>query len=204
MTFKSRQGEIINIEVPVSEIRASSDGEGIVEAYVSIFNVKDSYGSIFKPGCFRDSLDKGVNRLKVLWNHDSRDLPIGKVLEAREDAIGLYAKYQLILSIQRAADVFQLIKEGVVDTMSFGFRILEDGVEDGVWVIRKVELMEISPVNFASQDMAMILDARSEDIEPSDEESLEPTVEEIQEILRESRENFEIRNILTNIRSSLK
>jgi HK97 family phage prohead protease len=145
------------------ELRAEDGNEGIVSGYASTFTTKpDAYNSIVLPGAFTGTLAKGLSRIKVLWNHNP-DEPIGKLLEAREDNIGLWVRYQLSLNVQKAKDIYTLIKDGVIDSMSFGFRILSDGWENGVWVIKEVELWDVSPVTFPANQEAMIADVRSED-----------------------------------------
>lgn len=151
------------------ELRADEGEEGIVSGYASTFTSKpDSYNSIVIPGAFSETLAKGLSRVKVLWNHNP-DEPIGKLLEAREDSVGLWVRYKLSLGIQKAKDIYTLIKDGVIDSMSFGFSILDDEYKDGVWKIKKVELWDVSPVTFPANQEAMITGVRSE-AEPDPQE----------------------------------
>jgi HK97 family phage prohead protease len=152
------------------ELRAEEGDTGIVSGYASTFTTKpDSYNSVVLPGAFTNTLAKGLSRIKVLWNHNPDD-PIGKLLEAREDNIGLWVRYQLSLGVQKAADIYTLIKDGVIDSMSFGFSILSDDYKDGVWRIKEVDLWDVSPVTFPANQEAMITGVRSEEAEPSAEE----------------------------------
>jgi len=136
--------------------------EGIVEGYASVFGNIDSFGSVIQKGAFQQTLQKGLSRIKVLWNHDP-DQPIGKVLSAHEDEKGLFVRFKLSLAVQKARDIFSLIQDGVIDAMSFGFAIQEDAMEQGVHVIRRVDLWDVSPVTFPANTKAQITAARFDD-----------------------------------------
>lgn len=126
-----------------TELKAVKD-EGIIEAYVSIFNNIDSDGDIITRGAFLESLAKKLP--KGVWSHNW-DEPIASTLEAREDEKGLYIKGQFVLSVQKAREAFELIKAGVIDEFSIGFRILDWEYNDaGNRVIKKVKIYEWSPV----------------------------------------------------------
>lgn len=126
-----------------TELKAVKD-EGIIEAYVSIFNNIDSDGDIITRGAFLESLAKKMP--KGVWSHNW-DAPIALTLEAREDEKGLYIKGQFVLTVQKAREAFELIKAGVIDEFSIGFRILDWEYNDaGNRVIKKVKLYEWSPV----------------------------------------------------------
>lgn len=126
-----------------TELKAVKD-EGVIEAYVSIFNNVDSDGDIILRGAFLESLAKKLP--KGVWSHNW-DEPIASTLEAKEDEKGLYIKGQFVLTVQRAKEAFELIKAGVIDEFSIGFRILDWEYNDaGQRVIKKVKLYEWSPV----------------------------------------------------------
>ncbi|SET79748.1 phage prohead protease, HK97 family [Marinobacter segnicrescens] len=133
------------------ETRAESDGEGIFSGYVVTWNTTDSHNTAFQRGAFKKTISERAGKIKLLWNHKFEDMPIGKILELREDDKGLYFRAQLALGIERARDAFELMKIGELNMMSFGFKIIKDaGFKNGVRQITEVQLMEISPVNFAS------------------------------------------------------
>lgn len=137
----------INIPVKFKIIESKVDGQkGIIEAYVSIFDNVDLVGDIIKQGAFAESLAKKLP--KGVWAHNW-DEPIAKTIEAREDEKGLYIRGQFIEGVQKADEAYKLIKEGVIDEFSIGFRILgyewsED--DPDVRIITKARLYEWSPV----------------------------------------------------------
>lgn len=151
------------------QLETRADGEGIIEGYASVFGNVDSYNSIIQPGAFTDTLQKGLNKIKVLWNHDS-DEPIGKLITAYEDSKGLFVRYRLSLLVQKAQDIYNLIRDGVIDSMSFGFNIDDYEVQDGILLIKKVNLWEVSPVTFAANGLAQITGARHELIQVAEDQ----------------------------------
>ncbi len=138
----------ILLQVPVTfkivESKEAGDQKGVIEAYVSIFGNVDLVGDVIEKGAFAESLAKKLP--KGVWAHNW-DEPIALTLEAREDSKGLYIRGQFIEGVQKADEAYKLIKAGVIDEFSIGFRVLDDEWrEDGVRVIKKAKLYEWSPV----------------------------------------------------------
>lgn len=144
----------------IGELRAIDGEEGIVEGYAAVWGTVDSYDSTFMRGCFSKTLSERGGRVKVLWNHDEDEV-IGIPLEIKEDDKGLRVRLRLILSVPKAADVFELVKAGAVDTFSFGFRTIKDAYVDGIRQIKEVALYEVSPVVFEANPAAQITGVRN-------------------------------------------
>jgi len=142
------------------EIRAV-DEEGIFEGYVTVWGTLDSYGSTFKRGAFTKTLQENGSKVKILWNHQQE--VIGKALEIYEDDHGLFVRAQLIQSVQRGKETFELMKEKAIDGISFGFRAINEKFIEGVRNITEVALMEISPVIFPANQNALVTDVRAVD-----------------------------------------
>ena len=58
---------------------------------------------------------------KLLWQHD-QTRPIGIWHEIYEDEYGLFVKGQLLLELHQAKEAYALLKAGVIDGLSIGFR----------------------------------------------------------------------------------
>jgi len=107
----------------------------------------------------------------VLFNHDP-GLPIAKTLWIKSDGKRILAKYRLG-ETDFAKDIFTLLKDGILNAHSIGFRIDEDGPpsqlelqDNPEWkgcrnVIRKGELLEYSVVSIPSNPEAMTLAVKS-------------------------------------------
>lgn len=159
---KDLKQDLLKLVIPFEVRSMPTEGTdyGVVEGYASVFNVKDSYGTFFDKGAFQKSLAE--NNIKILWQHDW-DQPIGRVIEAREDNYGLFVRYQLSLGVQKADEVFQLIKEQIIDSMSIGGWVRTEAIENEEWHIKEFNLIEVSPVVFPANKQAMITTVRSFD-----------------------------------------
>lgn len=106
------------------QLKAADAESGIIEGYANAFGNIDRVGDITVPGAFTDTLASFKADGLYLWQHDSSQ-PIGKILDAYEDEKGLYIKVQLILTIAKARECYELMKAGVVKKMSIGYSIDE-------------------------------------------------------------------------------
>jgi len=161
--------------------------EGIFEGYASTFRKSpDSYGEIVDKGAFAKTIKENKGRIKILWNHNA-DEPIGIPLELREDDIGLYVKGQLSLGVQRAREVLALMKDGVVNTMSIGYRTITEAMVGDVLHLKEVKLFDTSPVTFAADDGAVIFDVKLAEraMKNGDVESLKHAADSLQALVRQ-------------------
>lgn len=152
-----------NLEIrgTCSGIEVRQDGEqGIFEGYACLWGQVDDWNSTFDPGAFTRTLQERGSKLKVLYQHDPKE-PIGKPIEVREDEKGLFVRGQLSLGVENAREAFELMKDKVIDTLSFGFSTISDYYKGGVRHIREAKLMEFSPVTFAANENAIITSVRS-------------------------------------------
>lgn len=156
MKFKSYKTEFI----------ASESEEGIVEAYVSVFNNVDSYGDIVKFGAFTDSLEDEMPR--VVWQHDLQR-PIGKTILAIEMDAGderlpdklrpygaLYVKGAFNLATRDGRDAYEHVKFGSVNEYSFGYEEQDTTPQpDGTKFLNKLRIIEWSPVTIGANPLTM-------------------------------------------------
>ncbi|GBF27113.1 hypothetical protein MnTg02_02158 [bacterium MnTg02] len=147
------QGEVKFASVDLKRV----DADGLFEGYASLFGREDQGHDVVLPGAFRDSLrSRRVNGIKMLFQHDPNEL-IGAWIEIREDAKGLYVKGKLMLEVARAREILSLMRAGVLDGLSIGFRTVigRRDSKTGVRHLQKIDLWEISVVTFP-----MLADAR--------------------------------------------
>lgn len=138
----------------VSEIKASGDGWEVA-GYASTFGGNpDSYGDVVAKGAFLDSLTKRPN-VRLLWQHDMGE-PIGKVISLTEDDHGLFGRWSLVPT-DAGTKAHKLLQAGLVDSLSIGFMADDaDYREDGVRVLKAVELVEVSIVTIPANTNAVI------------------------------------------------
>lgn len=90
--------------------------QGIFTGHASVFGVVDLDNDVVEPGAFAESIATGTAAAGVLifGQHDDRKEPLGRSMELREDATGLFVKGQ-ISDTAMGRDYRQLIKDGVLD-----------------------------------------------------------------------------------------
>ena len=92
----------------------------------------------------------------MLWQHDPAE-PIGLWLSLHEDAKGLRVSGRLNPAVQRAREVEALMREGALDGLSIGFRVVKALPERGGRRLLALDLWEISLVTFPLQPGARVL-----------------------------------------------
>ncbi|OLN21715.1 hypothetical protein BTO30_13515 [Domibacillus antri] len=144
------------------EIKAVDDETNIIEGYASTFGGDpDAYGDVIKKGAFTKTIQESGDRIKFLWQHDWNH-PIGKVVEVREDDIGLYFKAK-ISSTTKGQEAMQLMKDKVIDRVSIGYRTVKSEYdnENNIRILTEIRLFEISAVTFPANDNAVITNAKN-------------------------------------------
>ena len=137
-----------------AEVRSVDEEKRQVDARAVVYNVVDSYGSVWRPGCFTRSLER--KKPSVVWGHDWLD-PIGKVIDYRDGPEGLDVTIQLddFDAVPRARQAFAQFKSGSLTDFSFGFRRVDGGdtrdVDKDAYpgareYMTDVDMDEISPV----------------------------------------------------------
>jgi HK97 family phage prohead protease len=158
------------------------DAERTFEGYASVFNGVDAYGDTILPGAYAATLENRSRPVHMYWNHDPSQ-PIGKWLEIREDARGLWVKGR-IAKTARGDDVYALLKEGVVTGMSIGFRIPPGGSErdSRIRKLKRIDLVEVSVVTDPADLSAQVAEVKSCQAEIDSADSLK----DIETLLREA------------------
>lgn len=146
-----RASAAVKLDFKVSE-------EGVFTGYGSTFGNVDDGNDVMLPGAFLSSLKKrGPMGVKMLWMHCPDD-PIGVWETIEEDKNGLKVQGRLLLSIQKAREIYDLMKAGIVDSLSVGFRTVKATYDTAMSArkLQEVDLWEISPVTFAMNSQAKI------------------------------------------------
>jgi HK97 family phage prohead protease len=129
--------------------------------YASLFDVVDSCNDVITPEAFDSVKNK---KYVLLWQHNASE-PIGKIISIVKDEKGLYVTGELCLGIQKANDVYHMLKEEIIDSMSIGYTA-EDYEHkqhhDGrvIRLIKSIKLWEISLVTFPANEGAKITNVK--------------------------------------------
>lgn len=146
----------------VSQIKA--DDAGTIMGYASTFGTLDLGGDIVVKGAYAETLQRrGVRGIKMLWDHNPSE-PVGMWEDMGEDEIGLRVKGRLLLDLQRGREIHAMVKAGIVDGLSIGYRV-EHASRDpsnGARMLEKVDLREISLVTFPMNETSLISSVKGE------------------------------------------
>lgn len=154
------------------EIRAVSKSDHTFELRICTFNVVDSYGSVWEPGVFQESLRTKLP--PACWGHDWARV-IGSVVEHDERPDGQYGLVKMadMDAVPDSRMAYSLIGDGHVSQTSFGFKREEwvDGTRadytpsmDGEKErMVRARLDEISPVLVGAVPGARVLAVRSQE-----------------------------------------
>lgn len=139
------------------ELRATGDGKRTIGGEIPYNKpsvlIWGMFRELIAPGAFAASIAN--NDVRALWNHEMSQ-PIGRSsnnslrFSDGKDALG----FEIDLpDTQVGRDAYELIRNGYVSQMSFGFTVLPDGSKwhtdaDGadVRTLTNVNLIEVSPV----------------------------------------------------------
>lgn len=183
MTFEKPTGREVRVAVetwPLEDVEVRADGDGMTfRGYAAVFNSKSEdlggFRETIRPGAFSKSLTE-KRAIKMFWNHNS-DIPLGSTrsnLVLTEDDKGLLAEAKLPDTVH-GRDMALLVREGIVDSMSFGFQTVKDNWSEDYSARELVEvrLFEVSPVtgwpaypktSASVRDLAEVIDAEPDEL----------------------------------------
>lgn len=121
---------------PSCEMKATGEGYEFT-GVASRFNGIDSYGDTILPGAYTIALAalKDAGRAPaMLWNHDTRSVPIGRWIGFEQTGDGLVMKGLLTKGMPLAEDVRMGLAAGTVDGLSVGIGLKKSDYE---WVDAK-------------------------------------------------------------------
>lgn len=157
-----------------------SEQDGIISGYASVFNVKDAYGDIVDSGAFQKCISNFNNgdKPKLLWQHDI-SCPIGVVEELYEDSYGLFIKAKLILEVEKAREVYSLLKNNAINGFSIGYKINKKNMVNDTIHLTDLDVIEISVVTFPACEQATVLNVKGNNMN-----------KEIQKIVKELNDDM--------------
>lgn len=127
--------------------------------YASTWDL-DQGDDIIQMGAFKKTLAEAGARVKILWQHDQY-APIGIPVLMREDSKGLYVEGK-ISETRQGDEALTLLKDGVIDSMSIGYRVINaDYDSKGVRIIKELALKEFSLVTFPMNEAAIVTGVKS-------------------------------------------
>lgn len=146
------------------DIRFAADEAGVFTGHAAIFEERNSFNEIVKPGAFLRTLTEHQTRNvrpPMLWSHRADEV-IGVWTDIREDNTGLAVTGKLVTETAKGREAHALLKAGALNGLSIGFRArgAERGA-NGLRILTDIELVEISLVALPSAGNARIKQVRS-------------------------------------------
>lgn len=168
------------LEYRVVDAQANDAG---FSGYAATWWTVDTFGTAWKKGAFRKSIEERGDRVLVLWAHDPNK-PIGRLTALEEDNKGLRFDARIVEETQAGAETMALLRADVPLGMSFGFRTIKERppkenewaklqfaedtddfqTDEGRSYIRIKEetaIWETSPVSFPSNSLTSFTDVRA-------------------------------------------
>ena len=156
MEFKKPTGREFRVATetwPDEEITLRAEGDGMTfTGYAAVFNSRsDDLGGFretIRPTAFDKTLTE-KRAVKMFWNHNS-DIALGSTranLSLSVDKRGLLAEARLP-ETSAGRDMAVLVRDKIVDSMSFGFQTVKDSWSEDLTSreLVEVKLYEVSPV----------------------------------------------------------
>ncbi|WP_280414866.1 HK97 family phage prohead protease [Nocardia carnea] len=139
---------------------------GIAVPYGQTARISDydgEYLEAFAPGAFARSIQDRGHKIPLMVQHERRSLPIGRASKLTETDDGLHAEF-LVSRTTAGDDALTLVRDGLVDSFSIGFRPIRQETRMGTVVRVEASLSEVSLVTSPAYAGALIGGVRAQDI----------------------------------------
>lgn len=201
MSFDTMQFKSFDFAIhETKEIKANNgQNYGCIKGYVSTFGNVDAGGDVVEKGAFVKCLNNAAIRGKkipILLEHDTKTL-IGGVVPAKiyEDAKGLYFEGEVNLDVVKGKEAYSLAKQGVLNSMSFGYFVkdydisMSDDGKSKVCRLKELDMYEVSMTAFPMNVEASIDSVKNTLNKPtmSLRELLDTPKSTIEKMLRETK-----------------
>ena len=157
----------------------SLDEAGKFSGLASVYGNVDLGNEVVMPGAFRKTLQDRGGEVPVLFAHDMRQ-PIG-LGKLTDTAAGLQIEGQLVLSVGKAKEAYDLLKARVLRGLSIGYDSVKSDVANGARRLLEVKLFEVSLVTVPMNELATVSAVKSNDMD------LEPHIIQFREVLTAAR-----------------
>lgn len=141
------------------EYKEVDDGYIHLKGYASTFGNIDRVGDIVEKDAFSLSL---TQRMPKLLNQHKADEPLGVIDRAYANEIGLIIEARMPKDNAMVKNLIPLLKMGAISDFSIGYSVVDAEInDDGVRILKEVDLWEVSLVTFPANTNAKILSVKS-------------------------------------------
>lgn len=157
----------MNKEIRLAEIRAAAEGEQVVEGYALVFEdetvIFEIDGIQYKEVIDRNALDGAdLTDIPFKYNHSSDVMVMARTrnhtLTVAPDQKGLFIHAELA-NTTTGKDMYELIRRGDIDKMSFAFTVQEDSYDTATRtrrILKINKLYDVSAVDLPAYDQTSI------------------------------------------------
>jgi hypothetical protein len=144
------------------EIKDIGESDGTFVGLASVYGNEDLGGDIVEPGAFTKTLSEKGGEVPLLWQHNMREpIGIGRLTDTQK---GLEIQGKLILTVGKAREAYDLMKNRVIKGLSIGYDTVRDEVKDKRRLLKELKLWEVSVVTFPMNELANVQSVKSEDV----------------------------------------
>jgi HK97 family phage prohead protease len=122
---------------------------GIFEGKLAVYNVVDEGNDLIESGAFSKTLRESGGRVPLLFAHTE---PIG-TLQLTDSLAALLARGQLVLSVTKGRESYDLLRAGALRGLSIGYKTIKEQMSGSVRRLKELRLFEgsLTPVPMNGQ-----------------------------------------------------
>lgn len=155
----------LDVTFDAKSFHVDSEDQRKFAGYANTFDHLDRAGDITMRGAFLKSIQKHLvegTKPKMLAHHDVTR-PIGVWEVMIEDEKGLYVEGRLTQGVRDADEAYALLKDGALDSMSIGYRVVREEYDrkSGANLLHEVDLHEISLVAIPANQESVVTAVKS-------------------------------------------
>lgn len=157
--------ETINIKQLSYQIKDMDEATGVVKAYANAYNFMDSDGDISAYGSFDKTVAENFKRIRVLKDHNPREMIGVPLLIDTKDTYGLLTTTKFNMNKPLGKDMYTDVKlmheTGLNAELSIGYKVMQRDQKNRD-IITEYKLMEYSFLSsWAANELSTVQDIKS-------------------------------------------
>jgi len=158
--------------------------DGTFVGLASVYGNVDQVDEVVDAGAFKRTFDRMGATFPLLDAHNSTEV-IGTVEVTNDGPVGLEVKGRLVLEVQRAREVYALLKAQAIKGLSIGYNVIKDKMVGGIRHLVELALREVSVTAFPANPEARVLA-----IKATRRESIQTTIDTLSALLEDGDEDL--------------
>ena len=153
-----------HIQVPISGFKAVGDNMEFT-CHTNVKGNIDHARDRTMDGAYLNSIKNhkaNGTMPKMFWNHDRTSPPVGVWIDMEEDEKGLFKRGRM-LDTDRGIEIYKGLKSRAIESFSIGYAVRQEKYNSSLGCNDLIELdiKESSPVNFACNEQALLVDIKN-------------------------------------------